>query len=86
VTQDITPYTRSKTFSQISKKTELFAGFTNVAGGRGAAARKRGIPASYHHIYGFGLHTLTFINADNERYPVKFHFHSQQVIKNQSDA
>ncbi|MBA6411995.1 catalase [Parahaliea sp. F7430] len=45
----------------------------------------RGIPASYRHMHGFGSHTFSFINADNERYWVKFHFKTQQGIKNLSD-
>ena len=46
----------------------------------------RGIPASYRHMHGFGSHTFSFINALNERYWVKFHFRTQQGIKNLSDA
>jgi len=46
----------------------------------------RGIPASYRHMHGFGSHTFSFINADNERYWVKFHLKTQQGIKNLSDA
>ena len=46
----------------------------------------RGIPATYRHMHGFGSHTFSFINADNERFWVKFHFKSQQGIKNLSDA
>ncbi|MDO8305215.1 catalase [Herminiimonas sp.] len=46
----------------------------------------RGIPASHRHMHGFGSHTFSFINADNERYWVKFHFRTQQGIKNLSDA
>ncbi len=45
----------------------------------------RGIPASYRHMHGFGSHTFSFINADNERYWVKFHFKTQQGIKNLTD-
>jgi catalase len=45
----------------------------------------RGIPASYRHMHGFGSHTFSFINADNERHWVKFHFASQQGIKNLTD-
>jgi len=162
VTHDITRYTRAKIFSQIGKKTELFARFTTVAGERGAAdaerdirgfavkfyteegnwdlvgnntpvfflrdplkfpdlnhavkrdprtnmrsARnnwdfwtslpealhqvtivmsERGLPATYRHMHGFGSHTFSFINAANERYWVKFHFRSQQGIKNLTDA
>ncbi len=47
---------------------------------------ERGIPASYRHMHGFGSHTFSFINADNERFWVKFHFVSQQGIKNLTDA
>jgi catalase len=36
VTHDNTKYTRAKLFSQIGKKTELFARFSTVAGERGA--------------------------------------------------
>jgi len=43
VTHDITPYTRAKIFSEVGKKTELFARFTTVAGERGAADAERDI-------------------------------------------
>lgn len=162
VTHDITKYTRAKIFSEIGKKTELFARFTTVAGERGAADAERdirgfalkfyteegnwdlvgnntpvfflrdplkfpdlnhavkrdprtnmrsaknnwdfwtslpealhqvtivmsdrGIPASYRHMHGFGSHTFSFINANNERHWVKFHFETQQGIKNLTDA
>ncbi|MBO3706506.1 MAG: catalase [Candidatus Accumulibacter sp.] len=46
----------------------------------------RGIPASYRHMHGFGSHTFSFINAAGERFWVKFHFRSQQGIRNLSDA
>ncbi|WP_281648273.1 catalase [Parendozoicomonas sp. Alg238-R29] len=45
----------------------------------------RGIPATYRHMHGFGSHTFSFINADNERFWVKFHLKSQQGIKNLTD-
>ncbi|MDG9729783.1 catalase [Ignatzschineria sp. RMDPL8A] len=45
----------------------------------------RGIPKSYRHMHGFGSHTFSMINADNERVWVKFHFHTQQGIENLSD-
>ncbi|KRE89501.1 catalase [Frateuria sp. Soil773] len=162
VTHDVTRYTRAKIFSQVGKKTELFARFTTVAGERGAAdaerdirgfalkfyteegnwdlvgnntpvfflrdplkfpdlnhavkrdprtnlrsARnnwdfwtslpealhqvtivmsERGIPASYRHMHGFGSHTFSFINADNERFWVKFHHVCRQGIRNLTDA
>lgn len=162
VTNDITQYTRAKIFSEVGKKTEMFARFTTVAGERGAADAERdirgfalkfyteegnwdlvgnntpvfflrdplkfpdlnhavkrdprtnmrsaknnwdfwtslpealhqitivmsdrGIPATYRHMHGFGSHTFSFINANNERYWVKFHFKSLQGIRNLTDA
>ena len=162
VTHDITKYTRAKIFSEVGKKTEMFARFTTVAGERGAADAERdirgfalkfyteegnwdlvgnntpvfflrdprkfpdlnkavkrdprtnmrsatnnwdfwtllpealhqvtivmsdrGIPASYRHMHGFGSHTYSFWNEAGERFWVKFHFHTQQGIKNLTDA
>ncbi len=162
VTHDITKYTRASIFTEVGKKTELFARFSTVAGERGAADAERdirgfalkfytdegnwdlvgnntpvfflrdplkfpdlnhavkrdprtnmrsatnnwdfwtslpealhqvtitmsdrGIPATYRHMHGFGSHTFSLINADNERVWVKFHFHSRQGIKNLTDA
>ena len=162
VTHDITQYTRAKIFSEIGKKTDLFARFTTVAGERGAADAERdirgfavkfyteegnwdlvgnntpvfflrdplkfpdlnhavkrdprtnmrsaqnnwdfwtslpealhqvtivmsdrGIPATYRHMNGYGSHTFSMINADNERVWVKFHLKTQQGIKNLTEA
>ncbi|MFM0056031.1 catalase [Paraburkholderia phytofirmans] len=162
VTHDITKYTRAKIFSQIGKRTEMFARFSTVAGERGAADAERdirgfalkfyteegnwdivgnntpvfffrdplkfpdlnhaikrdprtgmrsaqnqwdfwtqlpealhqitiimsdrGLPSSFRHMHGFGSHTYSFISAANERFWVKFHFRTQQGIKNLTDA
>ncbi len=162
VTHDITKYTRAKIFSEIGKKTELFARFTTVAGERGAADAERdirgfslkfyteegnwdlvgnntpvfflrdplkfpdlnhgvkrdpktnlrspknnwdfwtslpealhqititmsdrGIPATYRHMNGYGSHTFSLINSNNERFWVKFHFKTQQGIKCLTDS
>lgn len=162
VTHDITKYTKAKIFSEIGKKTEMFARFSTVAGERGAADAERdirgfalkfyteegnwdlvgnntpvfffrdplhftdlnhvvkrdprtnmknansnwdfwtslpealhqvtivmsdrGIPAGYRNMHGFGSHTYSFINADNERVWVKFHFRTEQGIKNLTGA
>ena len=162
VTHDITRYTKAQLFSEIGKRTPLFARFSTVAGERGAADAERdirgyalkfyteqgnwdmvgnntpvfffrdplkfpdlnhavkrdprtnmrsannnwdfwtslpealhqityvmgdrGIPASYRHMHGFGSHTYSFISPANERYWVKFHFRTQQGIKNLTDA
>ncbi len=42
----------------------------------------RGTPYGYRHIDGFGSHTFSMINAANEVVYVKFHFKTQQGIKN----
>lgn len=162
VTHDITRYTRASLFSEIGKKTDMFARFTSVAAERGGADAERdirgfalkfyteegnwdmvgnntpvfflrdpkkfedlnravkrdprtnmrsatnnwdfwtllpeafhqitivmsdrGIPASYRHMHGFGSHTYSFVNGSNERFWVKFHFITQQGIKNLTDA
>ncbi|WP_071058259.1 catalase [Pelistega sp. MC2] len=162
VTNDITQYSCAKIFSEVGKKTDMFARFTTVAGERGAADAERdirgfalkfyteegnwdlvgnntpvffirdprkfpdlnkavkrdprtnlrsatynwdywtllpealhqvtivmsdrGIPASYRHMHGFGSHTYSFINSKQERFWVKFHFKTQQGIKNLTDA
>ncbi|MDY0376223.1 MAG: catalase [Desulfobacterium sp.] len=161
VTHDITRFTKAAIFSQVGKKTEMFARFSTVAGERGAADAERdirgfalkfytnqgnwdlvgnntpvfffrdplkfpdlnhvvkrdprtnlrsaknnwdfwtslpealhqvtilmsdrGLPATYRHMHGFGSHTYSMINNKNERYWVKFHFKSNQGIKNLTD-
>ncbi|SDH11589.1 catalase [Rhodococcus triatomae] len=47
---------------------------------------ERGIPSSYRNMHGFGSHTFSFVNADGERFWVKFHHRCQQPIENLSDA
>jgi catalase len=42
----------------------------------------RGIPAGIPFMNGYGSHTYSFINAKDERFWVKFHFKTQQGIKN----
>ena len=162
VTHDISQYTRAKIFSEVGKKTEMFARFSTVAGERGAADAERdirgfalnfyteegnwdlvgnntpvfffrdprqfpdlnkavkrdprtnlrdatnnwdfwtllpealhqvtivmsdrGIPVGYRHMHGFGSHTYSFNNANNERFWVKFHFSTQQGIQNLTAA
>ena len=161
VTNDITKYSRAAIFSEVGKKTDMFARFSTVAGERGAADAERdirgfalkfyteegnwdlvgnntpvffmrdpkkfpdlnhavkrdprtnmrsaqnnwdfwtglpealhqvtvvmsdrGIPKSYRNMHGFGSHTYSMINADNERVWVKFHMRSQQGIENLTD-
>jgi catalase len=45
----------------------------------------RGTPYGYRHMDGFGSHTFSLINANNERVWVKFHFKTAQGIKNFTD-
>ena len=48
----------------------------------------RGIPKSLRHMDGFGSHTFAWINADGERFWVKYHFKTVQGIDflTQADA
>jgi catalase len=45
----------------------------------------RGRPVGYRNVNGYGSHTYSFINADNERVWCKFHFKTNQGIKNMMD-
>jgi catalase len=42
----------------------------------------RGIPASYRHMDGFSSHTYQWVNAAGEAFWVKYHFKTDQGIKN----
>ncbi|AIR89197.1 catalase [Pseudomonas cremoricolorata] len=44
----------------------------------------RGLPDGYRHMHGFGSHTYSLINAQGQRTWVKWHFKTQQGIKNLS--
>lgn len=46
----------------------------------------RGIPDGYRHMHGFGSHTYSLISAAGERTWVKWHFKTQQGIKNLAPA
>jgi catalase len=45
----------------------------------------RGLPDGYRFMHGFGSHTFSFINAEGLRHWVKFHFRSEQGIRNLTD-
>lgn len=45
----------------------------------------RGIPAGHRHMHGFGSHTFSLINANHQRFWVKFHLITQQGIRNLTD-
>ncbi len=42
----------------------------------------RGTPYSYRNMNGYGSHTFSFINKNNETFWIKFHFKTAQGIKN----
>jgi catalase len=46
----------------------------------------RGLPIGVRHINGYGSHTYSFINAQNERFWVKFHFKTKQGHKHWTNA
>ncbi len=46
----------------------------------------RGIPASYRHMHGFSSHTFSFWNKAGERFWMKWHFKTNQGIKNLTNA
>jgi catalase len=42
----------------------------------------RGIPASMRHMHGFGSHTYQWVNAEGQGVWIKYHFKTEQGIKN----
>lgn len=46
----------------------------------------RGLPQSVRYMNGYGSHTYSFINKNNERFWVKFHFKTQQGHKHWTNA
>lgn len=46
----------------------------------------RGLPKSYRHVNGYGSHTYSLLNAQGERFWVKFHFKTQQGIETMTNA
>ena len=45
----------------------------------------RGVPKSYRHMNGYGSHTFSLVNDENERFWVKFHFKTMQGVECLSD-
>jgi len=45
----------------------------------------RGTPDGFRHMNGYGSHTFRFVNKEGESVYVKFHFKTDQKIKNLSD-
>ncbi len=46
----------------------------------------RGLPTDVRHMNGYGSHTYSFINAQNERFWVKFHFKTMQGHRHWTNA
>jgi catalase len=46
----------------------------------------RGLPTSWREMNGYGSHTYLWINASGQKVWVKYHFHSQQGVKNMGNA
>ncbi|PGY49271.1 catalase KatA [Priestia megaterium] len=44
----------------------------------------RGIPATLRHMHGFGSHTFKWVNAEGDGVWVKYHFKTEQSVKNLS--
>ncbi|MFC7370985.1 catalase KatA [Fictibacillus iocasae] len=44
----------------------------------------RGIPATLRHMHGFGSHTFKWVNAEGTGYWIKYHFKTEQGVKNLS--
>ena len=42
----------------------------------------RGIPATLRHMHGFGSHTFKWVNAEGQGVWVKYHFKTEQGVKN----
>jgi catalase len=76
VTHDITKYTKAKVFSEIGKRTPMFARFSTVAGERGAADAERdirGFALKFYTEQGIwdlvGNNTPVFFFRDPLRFP-----------------
>jgi len=46
----------------------------------------RGLPRTWRHMNGYGSHTYMWVNAEGERFWVKYHFKTDQGIECMSDA
>ena len=46
----------------------------------------RGTPRTYRHMNGYGSHTFMWINAQGEKFWVKYHFKTEQGIENFTEA
>ena len=76
ITNDITKYTKARIFSEVGKKTDMFARFSTVAGERGAADAERDIRGAALKFYTeegnwdlVGNNTPVFFFRDPKRFP-----------------
>ena len=46
----------------------------------------RGLPRTWRNMNGYGSHTYMWINAQGEKFWVKYHFHSNQGVENFTNA
>jgi len=93
VTNDITQYTRAKIFSEVGKKTEMFARFSTVAGERGAADAERDIRGFALKFYTeegnwdlVGNNTPVFFFRDPLKFPDLNHAVKRDPRTNMRDA
>ena len=42
---------------------------------------ERGLPKSWRHMNGYGSHTYMWVNADGEKFWIKYHFHTDQGME-----
>jgi catalase len=42
---------------------------------------QRGLPRTWRHMNGYGSHTYMWVNADGEKFWVKYHFHTEQGME-----
>ena len=45
----------------------------------------RGLPKTWRHMNGYSSHTYAWINAEGERFWVKYHFHTNQGVENMTN-
>ena len=89
VTNDITKYTKAKIFSEVGKKTEMFARFSTVAGERGAGDADRDIRGTALKFYTeegnwdlVGNNTPVFFFRDPKRFPDLNHVVKKDPVTN----
>lgn len=93
VTNDISPYTKAKLFSEIGKKTELLMRFSTVAGERGAADAERdvrGFSVKFYTEEGnwdlVGNNTPVFFVRDPVKFPDFIHTQKRHPKTNMRSA